>query len=83
MEERTPYDDGDLSARSHLHGLGSGADAYELVVDSESGVLLRSEALLEGNPFRIVEVESIYFDETLGDETFHLNAPEGTSFREA
>ncbi len=82
-EERTPYDEGDSWARSHLHGIGGGADAYELIVDSERGVLLRSEAHLEGKAFRILEVESIYFDETFGEETFRLNAPEGTSFQEA
>ncbi|HXF74097.1 MAG TPA: hypothetical protein VNO79_16005 [Actinomycetota bacterium] len=52
------------------HGLGVGADEYRLVVDAERGVLLRSEAVLEGEPFRLLEVEEVAFDEDLPEGTF-------------
>jgi hypothetical protein len=54
---------------SATHRLGSGAE-YALLVDAERGVLLRSEALLEDNPFRVIEMETVTFDEQLDDETF-------------
>ena len=37
-----------------LYGIGSGADEYRLLVDAERGVLLRSEALLSGEPFQVL-----------------------------
>lgn len=79
-EERTPYDDGDSEASSRLHGIGSGADEYDLMVDAERGVLLRCEARLQGKAFRILEVKSIHFDETFDDETFRLHPPPGMTF---
>jgi hypothetical protein len=48
----------------------SGADGYELVLDGESGVLLRTEARLEVAPFRVIAVEEIAVDVPLAPETF-------------
>jgi len=48
---------------SVLHGLGAGADRYELVVDAEVGVLLRSQAERGGQPFRVIEVEDFALNE--------------------
>jgi hypothetical protein len=55
---------------SARHGLGAGADEYLISVDTERGVLLGSKALIAGEPFRILEIESITFDEDLDDELF-------------
>jgi hypothetical protein len=60
---------------SRLHGLGTGADEYELLVDAERGVLLRAEARMDGEPFRILEVQEVAFDEPFAPETFL--APKG------
>jgi hypothetical protein len=48
-----------------LHALGAGADRYELVVDAEIGVLMRSQAERGGQPFRVIEVEELRFNEQL------------------
>jgi len=61
--------------------LGVGAAEYRLHIDAERGIVLRSEARLEGRPFRIIEMEQISFDEELPDETFTLKLPPGTSFK--
>ena len=53
-----------------LHMLGTGADEYRLVVDSETGILLRGEARFHGDVFRVVEVEEIAVDETFSENTF-------------
>jgi hypothetical protein len=60
--------------------LGIGADRYELIVDTERGVILRSEAQLDGSPYLIIEMRSVGFDEPLLEETFRLEAPPGTTF---
>jgi hypothetical protein len=52
------------------HRLGRGADEYELLVDAERGVLLRSEARIDGDPFLIVEATAVAFDEDLPDALF-------------
>lgn len=48
-----------------LHALGAGADRYELVVDAEIGVLMRSQAERGGQPFRVIEVEELRLNELL------------------
>ena len=65
----------------HRAGLDHGADEYELVVDAERGVLLRSEARSQGRPFAVTEVVDIAFDEPLPPETFTLELPPGERFR--
>ena len=77
-EERTPYDDSNMF--SGLHGIGTGADEYELIVDFERGALLRAEARLGGRPFRVLHVSSIAFDEVFASDIFRLKPPPGTSF---
>lgn len=52
------------------HGLGSGADQYRLLVDAERGVLLRSEASIGGEPFRVLAVDDVAFDEDFPEHTF-------------
>jgi hypothetical protein len=70
----------DLYVPSDLHGIGSGADEYRLLVDAGCGVVLRSEALLSGAPFQVLEVNEIGFDEDLPPETFILDLPQGQVF---
>jgi len=69
-----------LSLDDAVLELGAGADRYDLLVDSERGVILRSEALLDEAPFLVVEIQEIGFDESFADETFHLEPPPGTTF---
>jgi hypothetical protein len=56
--------------RGATHGLGGGADEYLLGIDAERGILLRSEARIEGEPFRIIEMEIVAFDEELDEDAF-------------
>jgi hypothetical protein len=70
----------DLPVLSGLHGIGSGADEYRLLLDAERGVLLRAEALLGGEPFRLLELNEVGFDEELPAETFTLDLPPGQAF---
>jgi hypothetical protein len=53
-----------------LHALGAGADRYELVVDAEVGLVLRSQAELGGETFRILEVEELGINEALDERLF-------------
>lgn len=62
----------------NLHPFGSGAGEYAFEVDVERGVLLRAEARYEGEPFQVVEVTDIAFDEDLPEETFVFEAPDGS-----
>ena len=39
--------------------LGTGADLYKLIVDAETGTLLRSQAEFEGHAFRVIQVDEI------------------------
>jgi hypothetical protein len=63
-----------------LHGVGSGAEQYTLLVDGERGVLLRTEARLHGRPFLILEMDEVAFDQALPAETFTLAPPSGQAF---
>ena len=58
-----------------LHGLGPGADDYVLAVDAERGVVLRSEARLRGEPFKVIEMTEIVFDLPLPAATFAPPTP--------
>lgn len=69
-----------VSADLPLCELGEGADDYELVVDSEIGVLLRSEARLDRQAFRIIEVDELAFDESIDAGLLRLHPPHGGSF---
>ena len=61
------------------HGLSPGADRYLLCVDAERGVLLRTEAVLGGDPYAVTEVTAISFDEELPDERFTSSPPPQSS----
>lgn len=76
----TASNDQDEESSGLLHGIGSGAEEYELLVDGERGVLLRTEARLRGRPFLIVEMDEVTFDEELPADTFTLALPTGEEF---
>ena len=59
---------------SVLHDLGPGADRYQLMVDAETGVLLRNQAEWRGQPFHVLEVEHLGVNEPLDANLF---TPEG------
>jgi hypothetical protein len=52
-----------------------GADEYEVLVDSERGVLLRCASRLEDKDFDALEVEEIHFDERFSAEVFSSRQP--------
>jgi hypothetical protein len=52
-----------------------GADEYEVLVDSERGVLLRCASRLGSEDFDALEVEEIHFDEELPEEVFSSREP--------
>jgi hypothetical protein len=66
---------------SILAPLALGADAHDLMVDAERGVLLRVASEIDGESFAIAEVEEIAFDEAFGPRTFTLDLPPGEAFR--
>jgi len=70
----TPRDEPEGPGASHRLGLG--ADAYELALDVERGVLLRGEALLDDEPFHRLEVSDIAFG-PIDPRTFAVAVPEG------
>jgi hypothetical protein len=59
----------------------AGADDLLVDVDAERGVLLRVEARLGGEPFSIIEVLEIAFDESFPDDTFVFTPPPGVEVR--
>jgi hypothetical protein len=52
-----------------------GADEYEVLVDSERGVLLRCASRLDGEDFDALEVEEIHFDESFGKAVYTSRDP--------
>lgn len=61
--------------------LPEGADDFELLVDVERGIVLRLEARLDGEPFMIIELIEVQFDETFAEEVFVFQAPPGEQVR--
>jgi hypothetical protein len=70
----------DLIQRADLDEFGFGADAYQLGIDVERGIILRSEAQFGGRPFSVLEVSRIAFDEPTDPEVFVLRLPPGERF---
>jgi outer membrane lipoprotein-sorting protein len=64
-----------------LEELGEGADEYELEVDAERGVLLRSEARRNGLPFEVIEAITVEFDGEIPPERFVFEPPAGEEVR--
>lgn len=72
----TPRDDLEGSSFWHPHGVG-GADAVELEIDRETGVVRRMRALLEGEELWVSELEQIVLDEDFPPGTFVFVPPPG------
>jgi outer membrane lipoprotein-sorting protein len=78
-----PRDEDSHESTLVLHGLGAGADDYLLAVDAERGVLLRIEARLGEQPFKVVEMSVVEFDTDLPAETFNIELAAGEAFADA
>jgi hypothetical protein len=52
-----------------------GADEYEVVVDAERGVLLRTASRLRGEDIDAFEVEEIHYNEPFEEEVFRSRTP--------
>ena len=52
-----------------------GADEYEVIVDAERGVLLRTASRLAGEDFDALEVEEIHFDEQFPEDVLTSRKP--------
>ena len=50
--------------------LGPGADAYDLALDAERGIVLREAASLDGAEYAVTEMLEVAFDESFPPETF-------------
>lgn len=58
-----------------------GADEYELLVDTERGVVLRAAALLDGEEFSTSAIQELAFDPELPPEIFTFEPPPGEAIR--
>jgi outer membrane lipoprotein-sorting protein len=63
--------------------LPPGADFHGLVVDGETGVVLRRSSFIEEAPFSMIEVQEIAFDEAPDEDVFTFRAPAGVEIRPA
>lgn len=61
-----------------LEGFWEYVDHYEVIVDQERGVLLRSAALVDGEEAGTFSIQSVRFDEPIPDDVFSYEPPEGT-----
>jgi hypothetical protein len=52
-----------------------GADEYEVIVDAERGVLLRTASRLGGDDIDALEIEGIRFDERFPEDVFDSREP--------
>ena len=64
--------------RAHLP---PGANAHELLVDRERGVVLRAGSFLDGEEFAASEIVGLAFDEDFPPGTFVFEPPEGEAVR--
>jgi outer membrane lipoprotein-sorting protein len=74
---RSPLDPDNDHVRFELHSLASGADEYAIEVDPATGVLVRVEASLDGEPFQVIRIIDFALDEPLPPETWVFEAPDG------
>jgi len=52
-----------------------GADEYEVLVDADRGVLLRTASRLDGGDIDALEVEEIHYDEPFAQAVFESREP--------
>ena len=60
-----------------------GSSEFGWVVDDETGVLLRVEVRLDGQPYQVTELHDLVFDGPLNDGLFVFVPPEGVVVRSA
>lgn len=72
-----PRDDLDRMHGSFFVHLPHGADAFEIVVDRERGVVLRLTAYLDGEELDVTELAEVAFDEDFPSGTFVFVPPSG------
>ncbi len=60
-----------------LHDLGTGADRYQLEVDTERGVLLAATAFRDELAFYAITTLALAFDEPIAQDAFQFTAPQG------
>lgn len=68
-------------ARAHVPRSGHAADmaaTRQLLVDANLGFLHRSTALLDNEPYDVVEIQDLLLDHELDDGLFHPEIPSGT-----
>ena len=65
----------------HVDGLHLGTTDFELLVDAERGVVLRTEERLDGRPFHVRELLEVAFDEPFPESTFVYQPPPGETVR--
>lgn len=58
-------------------GLWPGADEYRLLVEREHGILLRAEALLEGDVYAGTALNELTLDQAAPEERFEFHLPPG------
>lgn len=66
-----------LDMLNHLSWVGHAADAWELDVDRERGIVLRLAAMVRGSAFMTVEFTTIELDQPIPDEVFTFADCEG------
>lgn len=52
------------------HGLGTGADRYQLDIDAERGLILAVRVFVGREPFQIIEAVKIVIDEPIDEALF-------------
>ena len=62
--------------------LPAGCDDYELVVDLETGTLLRVVGLIDAEPVVDLQIVEVVFDEPITPETFAFEPPAGESIED-
>jgi outer membrane lipoprotein-sorting protein len=65
----------------HAALIPPGVDEVTLLVDSERGIVLRSEAFLDGEPVRRLDIAEVAYDEEVTPATFVYEAPPGEQVR--
>lgn len=72
----TPRADLEEPGHRHFHGIG-GADAIELEIERETGIVRRMRATLDGEELWVTELEQIVLDEVFPEGTFVFVPPPG------
>lgn len=75
------HDDGRFGPAIGLDALGTGADYYELSVDTERGILLAAAAWRNSELFYSITALAMRLDQPIGPEVFRFLPPAGEQIR--